>query len=221
MSSRPRKRFATDNPMRDRDLVRTYWPVELRLAFDALFDIDAALGEVVASSTQPGLGAIRLAWWSEALERLDHAPPPSEPRLRAAAEELLPRGITGADLAGLVPGWGTLLDEWPDGGLVSERGSRLFGLASRLLGASAAGLSNAGALYACVDVGRRGIRDLRSAAEELGGRRFPPQARPLSALAVLASRDLFRRGPDWEQEATPARAWALLKHRLTGRVPAG
>ena len=82
----------------DRDLVRLYWPVELRPAFDALFGIDDALAEVVATATQPALGAIRLAWWREALERLDASPPPPEPRLQAAATELLPRGISGATL---------------------------------------------------------------------------------------------------------------------------
>ena len=57
--------------MTDRDLVRLYWPVALRPAFDALFAIDDALADIVMSSTQPALGAIRLAWWREALERLD------------------------------------------------------------------------------------------------------------------------------------------------------
>ena len=33
--------------MKDRDLVRLYWPVALRPAFDALFGIDDALGDVV------------------------------------------------------------------------------------------------------------------------------------------------------------------------------
>ena len=75
--------------MRDRDLVRLYWPVELRPAFDALFAIDDAMAEVVASSSQPALGAIRLAWWREALERLDNGPPPAEPRLQAASSRSL------------------------------------------------------------------------------------------------------------------------------------
>jgi 15-cis-phytoene synthase len=88
--------------MTDRDLVRLYWPVELRPAFDALFAIDDALGAVVASSTQPALGAIRLAWWRDALERLDVSPPPPEPRLQAVARELLgKRRRAGADRGGL------------------------------------------------------------------------------------------------------------------------
>ena len=35
------------------------------------------------------------------MERLDANPPPPEPRLRAVAVELLPRGISGGDLARL------------------------------------------------------------------------------------------------------------------------
>jgi len=49
----------------DRDLVRLYWPAELRPAFDALFSLDDALADVVARSSEPMLGAIKLAWWRE------------------------------------------------------------------------------------------------------------------------------------------------------------
>jgi phytoene synthase len=120
--------------LRDRDLVRLYWPVELRPAFDALFGIDDALAEVVFTSTQPALGAIRLAWWRDALERLDANPPPPEPRLQAVAAELLPRGITGAEVARLEDGWATLLDDEPDEERVMGRGEALFSMAAKLLG---------------------------------------------------------------------------------------
>ena len=204
--------------MRDRDLVRLYWPVELQPAFDALFAIDDALGEVVVRATDPALAAIKLAWWREALVRLDHAPPPPEPRLKAVAEELLPHGISGAALSEIEAGWATLLDEQPDDALISMRGAVLFQLGARLLCVNDAGLSDAGALYAQIDVARRGIHDTRSSADALGGLRFPRRARPLSALAALAARDGRRPGPDWEAEATPGRAAALLWHRLTGRI---
>jgi phytoene synthase len=204
--------------MRDRDLVRLYWPVELRPAFDALFAIDDALGEVVVSSTQPALGAIRLAWWREALERLDTSPPPPEPRLKSAALHLLPIGIKGAVLAELEAGWATLLSEWPDQSLVSKRGADLFGMAANILGADTAGTAEAGALFANIDVARRGISDARSWADELGGRRFPAKVRPLTMLAALAARDLVRSGEGWEREATPGRALTLLRHRITGTI---
>lgn len=206
--------------MRDRDLVRLYWPAELRPAFDALFAIDDAMGDVVVRATEPTLAAIKLAWWRESLERLDHEPPPAEPRLRAAAEQLLPRGITGKELAALEPGWTTLLDERPSGELIAARGGTLFQSGARLLRISASGLGEAGALFATVDVARRSrkIGGL-GAADELRGLSFPWRARPLTALAALASRDMHRTARvGWEPEATPGRAWALIRHRLTGRM---
>ncbi len=206
--------------MRDRDLVRLYWPAELLPAFDALLGIDDALAGVVASSTQPGLGAIRLAWWREALERLDANPPPPEPRLQAVAAELLPRGVTGTTLAELEDGWATLLNEEPDLDRVGERGARLFAVAAQLLGGPGARIEAAGRLYAYLDVMRRGLLGRHDPAEELhqlAGHRFPRRLRPLTGLARLAARD-SKQAPRLEPEATPGRAAALLSHRLFGLV---
>lgn len=197
-------------PVRDRDLVRLHWPVELRPAFDALFGIDDALGEVVASATQPALAAIKLAWWREALERLDGAAAPAEPRLRAAAAELLTRGIAGAELAALEDGWLTLVEEQPDRDRIRRRGERLFALGARLLGTDSEGW---GGLWAEVDVARRLGRPMPSGAERL---RVPRRLRPVTVLAALANRDAGR-GAELESEAMPARAWTLLRHRITGR----
>ena len=198
--------------MRDRDLVRLHWPPELRAAFDALFAIDDAMASVVAGATQPALAAIKLAWWRERLEALDNAIVPAEPRLRAAAAELLPRGIGGGELAGLEEGWATLLQEAPSAQLVGQRGALLFRLAARLLGSGDPGLDAAGELYAVVDVRRRGFADF---GRDRCLPRFARAVRPLTALAALARRDLRRPVP--EPEGTPGRAWTLLRHRLTGR----
>lgn len=209
-----------DAPLRDHDLVRHYWPVELRPAFDALFGIDDAMAEVVTSSTQPALGAIRIAWWREALERLDTSPPPPEPRLQAAAAELLPRGISGKMLAELEDGWTTLLDEEPDVERVGERGAKLFALGAKLLAADDARLDPAGRLYAQEQVARKGLMPMHYPMEEmhmLAGHRFGRRLRPLTALARLAARDV-KQAPAVEPEATPGRASALLSHRLFGRV---
>ena len=204
--------------MRDRDLVRLYWPVGLRPAFDALMDIDDAFADVVATSSQPALGAIRTAWWREALERLDTAPPPAEPRLAAAAALLLPRGIEGSSLARLEDGWSTLFDERPDQRRVEESGAILFEIAGRLLGDKDELLPEAGRVHAMAKVARRGLHpgapvDL----ERLKGHRFARSLRPITALARLAVLDI-RSSPDFEPEATPRRAGALLAHRLFGTV---
>lgn len=206
--------------MTDRDLVRLHWPVELRPAFDALFGIDDAFAEVVVSSTQPALGAIRLAWWREALERLDSNPPPPEPRLQAVAAELLSRGVSGADLAGLEEGWASLLDEEPDIEQIGSRGARLFEIAARLLGGSDPRLEAAGRLFAFEQVSRRGLMSPYFPTEEmhlLTGYTFRRRLRPMTAFARLAARDVSQ-APAVEPEATPGRAAALLSHRLFGRV---
>lgn len=208
------------SPLTDRDLVRLYWPVDLRSAFDALFAIDDALADVVATSTELALGAVRLAWWREALERLDSDPAPPEPRLQAAAAELLPRGVTGASLAGLEDGWATLLDERRDPKRIAERGARLFAVAARLIGATDPMLADAGRLYARGQAARLSLMTDRLGNGQLSRHRFPARLRPLTGLAALAARDL-KRAPVIEQEATPGRAFALLRHRLTGRIPIG
>jgi len=183
-----------------------------------LFAIDAAMGDVVARSTEPQLARIKLAWWREQLEALDEKPPPAEPRLRAVAEQLLPRGLTGGEIAGLEPGWATLLDEEIDPELVAARGALLFRIGGSLLGSDDPKLGEAGALYALASVGRRGLPGLfepaRTRAEALRGHRFERRARPLTMLARAATRDLCRE----EGEGGRARALAMLAHRWSGRV---
>src|SRR4051794_26644219 len=98
----------------DRVLMLRQVPADVRPGFEALWQIDAAMGDVVARSTQPALAAVKLAWWRERLEELDTGSVPGEPRLQAASLHLLPRGISGVDLAQLEDGWATLLDETVD-----------------------------------------------------------------------------------------------------------
>ena len=214
MSPRRRPSPIADTPKRDRDLVRLYWPAELRPAFDALFDIDDAMADVVARSTEPALAAIKLSWWRERLEELDHGTVPAEPRLQAAASELLPRDISGAELAGLEAGWATLLQKRPDRDVALSRGLMMFGLAARLLGQNPPEfLEIGGALYAAGSLARLGFAP-DGLVVITQSPRVPRRFRPLTALAALSRRDLGRREP----EATPGRAWTLLRHRLTGRI---
>ena len=217
-SSRRQRPSAIAEPVRDRDLVRLYWPVELRPAFDTLLDIDDALAGVVVRATEPGLAAIKLAWWRERLEELDVGVFPAEPRLRAVAAELLPRGVHGAELAGLTEAWAALLDEQPDLDRVAEGGARLFAIAANLLGASDPMIEPAGRLYGHANAARRGLIRMYPAAElqQLTAHRFPNRLRPLTGLAALVARDAKR--SKLEPEATPGRSWTLIRHRLTGKI---
>ena len=169
-------------------------------------------------STQPALAAIKLAWWRERLEELDECKVPAEPRLDSAAKNLLTRGVSGVELAELEDGWAALLDEEPDLVRVRERGARFFGIASTLLKAAPdPGTADAGRFFAEVDLARRGLRASLGERDHMPGGRIPSRLRPVTALAALAVRDLRRGGPPFEPEATPGRAWTLLRHRLTGR----
>lgn len=178
------------------------------------------MADVVARTTQPALGAIKLAWWRERLEELDAGVVPAEPRLQAAAEQLLTRGITGAQLAALEDGWAALLDAAPDLARADERGARLFGIGARLLGGDTAdaSIAAAGRLYGAADIWRRGLTENRLGYSSEQRWRVPTRARAMTGLAALAARDLRRGGAPFEPQATPGRARTLLWHRLTGRI---
>ena len=197
---------------------------DLRPAFEALFQVDAAMGDVVARATQPALGAVKLAWWRERLEELDQGIVPAEPRLRAVTQHLLPQGIRGADLALLEDGWATLFETQVEPRRISNRGAALFRLGGRLLDADDEKLGDAGAIVALLGVGRRGLPGLldRASGHErpLIRHRFPRRLRPLTALARLAVRDL-RSGPPFEPEGTPPRVAAMLRHQWSGIVTRG
>ena len=139
-----------------------------------MFAIDDALGEVVASATQPALGAIRLAWWRDALERLDTSPPPPEPRLQAVAAELLPRGVSGGELARIAEGWAALFEEDRDAAAIGARGAALFAAGAKLLGGDHPGLDRGGAL---VRAGRRGAARAGAASFRSRSRRSASRAR--------------------------------------------
>lgn len=213
-------------------LALAYVPARDRTAVEALFAIDAAMGDVVRTTTEPQLGTIRLAWWRERLEELDaDTPAPVEPRLRAIREELLPRGVSGHALADLENGWLRLFDPFPWDVAASEaiwfRGRLLFALAAQLLDRTGDDIEDAGGVWALVDVARHCsdgqsravlLKQARAFARGLGGVQFGARLRPLSMLAALAIRDCAR-GEPFEREGTPARAAAMLRHRFTGRLP--
>ena len=179
------------------------------------------MADVVARSTQPALGAIKLAWWRERLEQLDEGMVPAEPRLQAAAAELLPRGLAGRDLAELEDGWAGLLAERPNNVRMATHGSLLFKLGARLLGIEfhEQGLGMAGRMFARNDAARRGLLEASSETPDLRRAMIRAAERPLTGLTALALRDLRRGGPPFEPEGTPGRAWTLLRHRLNGRFP--
>lgn len=210
----------------DRRLALSYVPTKRRSAVGALWRLDAALAAALAGGREPMIARIKLAWWREALERLDREPAPAEPALREAAAHLLP-ALSGAELARMEEGWAVLPSLEP---LTAEdlrtyaerRGGLLFRYTARLLGGAADGLEPAGEAWALIDLARhcatREDADVAVAAarERHGPRRWPVPLRPLGMLAALAERDSDPERPPWEPRGAPARMLRMLRHRITG-----
>ena len=207
----------------ERELALAYAPDDgRRAALSALLALDVALGDVVRSTTQPALGQIRLAWWREQLVRLDTAPPPAMPVLEALTAHVLPRGVTGVELSGIVDGWDVLIEEeaLDDAALdrfATERGGRLFGAGARLLGGDATVAERLGRGWALFDLARH-QSDMATAARadtlaraalagSLGG-----VARPLGILALSARLELAG-----VPQGGPKRAARLMWFGLAGR----
>ena len=215
----------------DLGLALTYAALRERAPLAALFAIDRAMADVVRTTREPMLGPVRLAWWRERLEDLDAGiSAPAEPRLVAVERHLLPRGVSGSDVASLEDGWLRLFDQFPWGAETSEaiwfRGNLLFGLGAKVLAVNDSRIQAAGGLWALTDAARHCsdshsrailLDQARTFARGLAGDKFPTALRPLSALAAVSIRDC-RRGEPFEQEGTPGRAAAMLRHRFTGRL---
>jgi phytoene synthase len=211
----------------DRLLVLAYAPGHVRPALAALWRLDVTLGAVLATATQPMVSRIRLAWWREALERLDAAPPPPEPVLEALAHHVLPAGIGGAKLAEMEEGWAALLEEGPLEpatlqSYAGKRGGLLFHLSAALLGGDAE-VAPAGTRWALVDLARHSAKPeeaaaaMRAAAGIAAEPAWSKRLRPLAMLSLLARRDLARGGPPCERQGSPGRMLRLLRYRLTAR----
>ena len=207
------------------ELAVSYAAADRRGGLRALMMLDQALGNALRIAREPIVGQMRLAWWREALERLDAAPPPAEPVLRALAAHVLPRGVSGTAMATMTAGWEALLaDELSDSELIGHaeaRGGRLFNLAAALLGAKDA-VAAAGAGWALADLSRRlsdkavATRCAAMACERLDeamSRRWSRPGRPLGALALSARFDCRESA---SLPGSPKRVARLLYHRATG-----
>ena len=213
----------------ERALVLTY-AGERRAALAALLALDDALAALLRTTSEPALGQMRLAWWREALERLDTAPAPAEPVLRALAAEVLPLGVTGASLVPIVHGWEVLVEEEHlEADALRRFGEgrgTLFVAAGRALGAMGDPLLKAGRGWALADLAgnlsapeeaaevRAQARPLLASATQA---RWSPGGRALGAMAHLARMDLALPDGTLPPIGSPRRVGRLLWHRLTGR----
>jgi phytoene synthase len=206
----------------DRQLALAYVPAATRPAVEALWSLDASLAAILATGSQPMISQLRLAWWRDALERLDSAPAPAEPVLRALAAHVLPK-VSGAELAAMEEGWlallsGQALTEEELARYAALRGGLLFGYSARLLGGPDFPVARAGALWALADLARHSRRadEVKMPPPE-SQMRWPRTLRPLGMLAMLARRDLERLGRKPEKAGSPARMLRMIRHRIGGK----
>src|SRR4051812_1420150 len=210
----------------DRVLALSYVSAARRRGLAALWELDAALGAVLTGGREPMVSRIKLAWWREALERLDRERAPAEPVLQALAEHVLPAGVTGRALAAMTDGWDVLLSPEP---LTADelslyahaRGGLLFRHSARLLGGEAP--ARAGEAWALADLARHSANQQDAEAAVAAARalpappKWPVKLRPLGMLAALAARDLEPGRARWEMQGSPGRMVRMLRVRFSGR----
>jgi phytoene synthase len=212
----------------DQVLALSYVGAARRPAVQALWRLDAALGAVLTSGREPLIKQIKLAWWRDALEALDRGPAPAEPVLEAVGREVLPRGVTGAELSAMQEGWNLLLTPDPLReeelrAYAAVRGGVLFAALAAVLGTPGfAGAAAAGEAWALADLARHSgsAADADAALALVRSlprpRSWPSRLRPIGMMALLAHRDAEIERPRWEEQGAPGRMLRMLRHRLSG-----
>lgn len=223
-----------DATLRDpeRRLACLYAARNRRMALQFLWTLDERFADLLRYASDPMVAQLRFTWWHEALTRLDNDPPPAQPLLQALHDHVLPLGVSGAALAGMIDGWEALLDPDPidDAAILNHaraRGGQLFSLAAIILGAAPRDpVEAAGQGWAMIDLGVH-LRDSGPRARcfatatailrTIEAMRWSVAGRPLGMLTRLAILDA-RRGPAIaRRQGSPARLWTMLQHRFTGR----
>lgn len=199
-------------------------PPTAREGMRLLFALDDRLASIVRHTREPLVGQMRLTWWHDALGRLDTEAAPAEPLLQALQRDLLPRGVTGAALAGIIDGWEELITaETLDADALARyadaRGGRLFALAGTVLEDESPLLHSAGRGWALADLSSHlSIVAAATLASDLAvsnldrafSARWPMRLRPIAMLSLLASMDRSPGSP-------VSKALRVARFRLTGR----
>jgi hypothetical protein len=210
-------------------LLISYAPADLRLRQRLAWLLDERLADVVRAAREPMIGAIRMAWWRDALVRDDLTKGRGEPLIEAL--RALP--MTDADKAAIdrmIDGWSLLVgDKVLDGGALHDfakaRGGGLFHLLAGADGATqAAALDAAGGQWALWDLAGHVTdeplaRAAIAVAHEVGaGGGILPSRRalkPMRLAAQVAQIDI-RAGRLPVGGFAPRHYFALLRHALLG-----
>ncbi|MEP5938950.1 MAG: hypothetical protein ABJ239_11535 [Erythrobacter sp.] len=185
-------------------LALAFTPVALRGAAAVFFVLDQRLARIVASSSEPMLAQMKLAWWRETLLKPVDERPNGDAVLDAASRHC---ADNGAGLVALVDGWEHLLEEPPLGeehalGFANGRSAAL----SSALNLSdskqvPAAFVRAVRSWALADLAanvsledeRAFLIELAKQSEPSNGK-LPRKARGVAVLAALGKRSIERGG---------------------------
>ena len=183
-------------------LALAWSPKKVRGPLSTVFQLDRRLARIVARTSEPMLGQMRLAWWRDALGTPIADRPRGDAVLDAIGEHWRGRETT---LLAMIDGWEVLLTAEHLGpaeidAFGAQRGAFFGALADDLSAETIARLATAGFRWALADAAA-GVSDAgeRAALVEAGLARFGPDGalpRSLRGLAVLEalSRRALRRG---------------------------
>ena len=178
----------------DRAFALGHVSAAFRPAVAALWALDEQLGQIVASTTQPMVGQMRLLWWREALGGDKNGHPVLEAMTSVEAA-----GIDAAALGVIIDGWEEVLEPLPlDAAqltlFANLRGTQLFTLSAQLMGGHCP--ESAGAGWALTDFGLRcshgptAALALDMAGHHLSAVKLKSVPRPLRILVRLARSDV-------------------------------
>ena len=105
-------------------LAIAYAPVELRPLLSLLLEFDARLADIVARSTEPLIGQMKLAWWRDALAAEPERRPKGEPLF--AQLDSIPDKQLEPVLLELVDAWEALLVGEAVDAFAAARGRAIF-----------------------------------------------------------------------------------------------
>lgn len=189
-----------------------YAPRRAQAALSALWELDAALGRVVATTTEPLIGQMRLTWWHDRLTALDAGEVPAEPVMAALAGVVGAHAVSGAALAGLVEGWEALLEPLPLAEaelqtFATKRGDGLFASSAQIMASSV--VPGLGAGWALIDFAAHCSDSItRQRAISLFSAKPIRGPKPLQILARIAQHKALL---PIDQIMMPLSRWAVLR----------
>lgn len=195
------------------DLALAWSPPAVRGPMAAAFQLDRRLARIVARTTEPMLGQMRLAWWREALGKPVTDRPRGDVVLDAISAEWVGRE---AALATMVDAWEVLviadqLDRDAINAFGMQRSAFFAALEADLRPAEAEKVAVAGFRWALADAGcsvsdvvERALLIEAGLARSAPPGRMPRSLRGLAVLNALAFRALQRGGrPMMEGRGAP------------------